>query len=305
MQNVVKTQKRKCKYIIIHIRKNVIKKLQIYKSHKIKPYSHGLWLLLLLHHTILGSDALHNAENQWIWKHIRNPHCTLHFGSVVVNDLEWVWRLSDPLLLNNNLLVERDMSCIVRNGRRCDHNRMRYFVEPFHVPLWMLPHLILRDRMTHLLLAKDMDNKLHGGHNYHLWRNLRNRRRRYVNNLDIAVLPQNPLRQVTAHLGLVGHNQSRVPAYVMKRRKVSSSLVRPPDDTSMLHQINCGSVVSNIRKALGRFPSTHKRVSTQVIWIKLPRNELPEVRQNPSLQTQRDKFISAQVSLKNYTFTIH
>jgi len=67
---------------------------------------------------------------------------------------------------------------------------------------------------------------------------------------------------------------------------------------SMLHRISCGYVVSNIKKAFERFPSTHKRVNMQVIWIKPSRNELPEVRKNPSLQTQRDKFISAQVSYK-------
>jgi len=74
-----------------------------------------------------------------------------------------------------------------------------------------------------------------------------------------------PRRQVTAHPIFVGHDPSEVPAYVMNRRQVSLRLVRPPDDIMMLHQINCASAVFRIRKASGRFPSTHKRVSTLVI----------------------------------------
>jgi len=70
-----------------------------------------------------------SCENLWITKHIRMPHCTVHSGFDVVDDLVWVGRLSGPLLLNNNLLVGRDMtrmgiSCVVRNGRRGVHNRM-------------------------------------------------------------------------------------------------------------------------------------------------------------------------------------
>jgi len=47
-------------------------------------------------------------------------HCTVHSGP---DDLVWVGRMSDPLLLNNNLLVRRDrtmrgISCVVRNGSR-------------------------------------------------------------------------------------------------------------------------------------------------------------------------------------------
>jgi len=45
-----------------------------------------------------------------------------------------------------------------------------------------------------------------------------------------------------------------------ERRHVSSRLVRPPDDIMMLHQINCIFVMSRISKAIGKFPSTHKRV---------------------------------------------
>ncbi|AES64857.1 hypothetical protein MTR_2g031430 [Medicago truncatula] len=107
-----------------------------------------------------------------------------------------------------------------------------------------------------------MDNKLNEGRDHLLWLKRPNRRRRYGNGLDIVVLPQNPLRKVMTHPGFTGHNPSRVPSYVMKRSQVSSSLVHPPDDMSMLHRINCGYVMSNIRKVSERFPSTHKRVST-------------------------------------------
>jgi len=157
-----------------------------------------------------------------------------------------VRRISSPLLLNNNLFVRRNKNCVVRNDCMGDHKRMRYFVEPVHVPLRMLPNLVLRDRVTLLLLAKDRDSKLHEGHNHLIWCKLRNRRRRSRNGMDIAVLPQNPLRQVTHHPVFAGHDPSSLPSYVMKRRHVSSSLVRPSDDISMLHRISCGTVVSSV-----------------------------------------------------------
>jgi len=143
-----------------------------------------------------------------------------------------------------------------------------------------------------------MNIKLHEGHNHLRWLKIPNRCRKSVNGLDIAVLPQNPLRQAMSHPVFAGHYSSLVPENFPKRCQVSSSLVRPPDDIMMLHQIKCASIVSRIRKSPERFPFTHKRVSTQVILLTLPRNELLEVRQNPSLQTQRDKFISTQVSYK-------
>jgi len=59
----------------------------------------------------------------------------LHSASDVVDDLEWIGRMSGPLLLNNNLLVDRSRNIVVRNGRRVDDERMGYTVEPFNVPI--------------------------------------------------------------------------------------------------------------------------------------------------------------------------
>ena len=42
--------------------------------------------------------------------------------------------MSGPLLLNNDLLVDRYGNCVLRNRSRADDNRMGYFVEPSHVP---------------------------------------------------------------------------------------------------------------------------------------------------------------------------
>jgi hypothetical protein len=89
---------------------------------------------ILLQHAILRLDALHNTDNERILKHIRNPHSTIHSAPDVLDDLEWVGNLSDPLLLNNNLIVRRDISCVLNNGRMVAHNRMGYTVEPFDVP---------------------------------------------------------------------------------------------------------------------------------------------------------------------------
>ena len=141
------------------------------------------------------------------------------------------------------------MSCVVSNRHRLAHNRMGYTVEPFHVPNGMLPHLVIRDQITPLLLAKDMDNKIREGNNHIRWRKTPNRRRRSQNGLDITVLPQNSLRQVMTHHVPVGHDPSRVPTYVLKRRQVSPRLVRPPYDVSMLQQINHASIVSWINIA--------------------------------------------------------
>jgi len=135
-----------------------------------------------------------------------------------------------------------------------------------HIPL------ALRDRITHLLLANDMDDKLQEARSHLCWVKRLNQRRRSGNGLNMVLLPQNPLRKLTHHPGFTYHDPSRVPAYVLKRRVVSPSLVRPPDDMSMLHRNNLESEVSSIRKSPGRFPSTHKRVLTLIIFINLPRN---------------------------------
>jgi len=58
----------------------------------------------------------------------------LHSGSHVADDREWIRRMTGPLLLNNNLLVDRSRSYVLRNGSRTDDKRMGYMVEPFHVP---------------------------------------------------------------------------------------------------------------------------------------------------------------------------
>ena len=85
----------------------------------------------------------------------------------------------------------------------------------------------------------------------------------------------------------VGHDPSGVPAYVLKGRDVSSSLVRPPGDMRMVQRINGRSVVSRIRKAPGRFPLTEKWGNSRVVVLFFnPRNDVREVCQSPFLQTQ-------------------
>ena len=163
----------------------------------------------------------------------------------------------------------------------------------------MISRLVVRDRLTPLLLANDMQSKLQEGSNHICWGKRQNRRRRSENGLNIVVLPQNPLRHVTHHLMLVGHDPSGVPAHILKRRHVSSVLVRPPEYMTMLHQIHQVFEVLSISEPLFRFPSTHIRAIPFVIFIFHPRNDMSEVSYNPSLQTQRDKFhISTQVSHK-------
>jgi len=223
-------------------------------------------------------------------KHIRMPHCTVQYSSDVVDDLVWVRRIYGPLLLNKNLLVRRDrtrmgISYVVRNGRRWVQDRMSYPNEPSHVPPKMSPRLTIRNQISHLLQAEDMQSKLHESLSHILCRKTQNVCRRSGPCLDIPVLPKNPLWQVTDPHVFVDHDPSRVPAYVLKGRNVSSSLIRPPDDMRMLQQINDISVVSRISKASGKFSLTHKRGNSRVvIFIRNPRKEVPEVCKNPSLQ---------------------
>jgi len=110
--------------------------------------------------------------------------------------------------------------------------------------------------------------------------------------MDIPVLPKNPLWKVTNPLVFASHDPSGVPTYVLKGRDVSSSLVRLPDDMRMVQRINGSSVVSRIRKAPERLPLTHKRGNNRVVGIIIiPQNDVREVRQSPSLQTQRNKYL--------------
>jgi len=229
----------------------------------------------LVKHGIIRLDALQNAEKEWIWNHLRNLHCMLHSASDVADDLEWVERMSDPLLLNNNHLVDRSGNIVLKNGSRVDDKRIGYTVEPFNVPIWMHPLIVLRDRLTAPLLAKDMESKLQEGSSHLCWVKRPNRRRRSGNGLNIVVLPRNQHQQVTHHLLFVGHDPSGVPTYALKRRQVSSVLVRSPDDMTMLHRIHQASKVCSISKPPGRFPSTHIRPI--VIFIFLPRNDMFEV----------------------------
>ena len=65
-------------------------------------------------------------------------------------------------------------------------------------------------------------------------------------------------------------------------------------------------IITSMFKPPLRFRSTHIRVLPFVILISRPRNHIFEVSYNPSLQTQRDKSISAhKCHTRNYTFTFN
>ena len=134
-------------------------------------------------------------------------------------------------------------------------------------------------QMTPLLMAEDMYSKLREGLGHVIFRKTPNVCRRPGSCLDIPVLPKSPLWQVMDPLVFVDHDPSGVPAYVLKGRDVSPSLVRPPDDMRMVQRINGISIVSRISKAPGRFPLIHKRGNSRVVGIIInPRNDVREVR---------------------------
>ena len=229
----------------------------------------------------------------------------LHSVSHAANDLQWIGRMSGLVLVNKNILVDMSRHDNVRLWSRVDVKGMGYTVEPPNVPIWMLPRLVVRDLVTPLLLGSDMQSKLQEGSSHIRWGKRHNHCRRSGNFLNI-VLPHNLLGQVTHHLLFPSHDPSRVPAHVLKRRHVSSELVQPPSDMTMLHWTQQAFEVINMFKPPLRSPSTHIRVLPFVILISRPRNHMSEVSYNPSLQTQRDKSISAhKCHTRNYTFTFN
>jgi len=84
----------------------------------------------------------------------------------------------------------------------------------------MLPRLVVWDRLTPLLLANNMQSNLQEGSGHICWGKRQNHRRRSGNGLNIVILPQNPLGQVTHHLLFTGHDPSGVPAHDQSKEGV-------------------------------------------------------------------------------------
>jgi len=89
--------------------------------------------------------------------------------------------------------------------------------------------------MTPFFLGNDMEHEILKADNHIRWVKSPNRRMKSGNGLTIAVLPENPLRQVTAHPVFVSHDPTRVLVDVLKTRDVSPILVQPPDDINIHH----------------------------------------------------------------------
>jgi len=194
-----------------------------------------------------------------------------------------IGNLSGPPLLDNNLLVRRDSSYVLSDKRKVTHNRIRYIVEPQHVPFLIPPLLPRCCLMTHLRLVKDMNHTIVKGHHHILWLKSHKCCMRFENGLDIAVLPENLLRQLKAPPVFANHDPTGVPSNVVKRLGVSLILVQSSDDINIHHQINEASIVSTIIIASRGFPSDNKRLSTIVVLHKFPQKELQEVLINSSL----------------------
>jgi len=59
----------------------------------------------------------------------------LHSASDAADDLQWIRRMSGPLLVNKNILVDRSRHDIVSLWSRVDDERMGYTVESPNVPI--------------------------------------------------------------------------------------------------------------------------------------------------------------------------
>jgi len=59
----------------------------------------------------------------------------LHFVTHAANDLQWIGKMSGPVLVNKNILVDGSRDDNVRLWSRVDDKRMGYTVEPPNVPI--------------------------------------------------------------------------------------------------------------------------------------------------------------------------
>lgn len=59
----------------------------------------------------------------------------LYSASDAADDLQWIGRMSGPLLVNKNILVHRSQHDNVRLWSRFDDERIGYTVEPPNAPL--------------------------------------------------------------------------------------------------------------------------------------------------------------------------
>jgi len=110
---------------------------------------------LLVKHDVIGTNALQNAEKEWIWNHLWNLKCMLHSVPHGAKDLPRIRRMSAPVLVNKNIVVDRYRHCNLRLWRRVDDDRMGYTVEPPDVPIRMPPRLVVRDWVTPMLLGNE------------------------------------------------------------------------------------------------------------------------------------------------------
>ena len=59
----------------------------------------------------------------------------LHSISHAAKDLQWIGRMSGPVLVNKNILVDRSRHDNVRLWSRANNKRMEHTIEPSNVPI--------------------------------------------------------------------------------------------------------------------------------------------------------------------------
>ena len=129
-----------------------------------------------------------------------------------------------PLLCNDLLLVwrPRNISRKKWQNLRVRHKRVPSYIALCHTP-WLLSCLLTP--IIRLKRARaEVREGLHNLSRCQRW-NIR-RRSRY--GLDVSVLPQYPLRQVTVHPTVAAHDPTRIPKYLLERLELPVPFVRPP-----------------------------------------------------------------------------
>jgi len=153
--NVMKTAKSAS---VIGLQPNPTK---CYKKSYISHIGPSRRLLLLLRGAGICSSMLHSdcmpiikrITSSGLWNTRR---CAIALSTLALILLMIWYGLRGCLTHCCSTKTRRSINCVVRNGRRGDQNRMWYSNEPSYVPPSMSPRLVIRNRMTPLLMTEDM-----------------------------------------------------------------------------------------------------------------------------------------------------
>jgi len=152
----------------------------------------------------------------------------ISMGNSAINHVIGIRRVSRlvplPLLCNDLLLIWRPRNISQKKWQnlRVRHNSVPSYIAICHTPCVLSCMLTPIGRLKRV--SAEVDESLH---NLSRWQ-LYNIRRRSKDGLDVSVLPQNSLGQVTVHPTITTHNPAWIPEYLLESLEVHVLFVRPP-----------------------------------------------------------------------------